>query len=282
MFVSTSKKSRGTGNTSPAMPKNKHLAGRQLLSSLLMTQLLLLSLSCSSAAWPLSSFVGSRVGCASTAVDRVASLNAKRKKRKRTSTGKTKNKTQQSQSQQQQQQQPSLATQNPPATLAGIEEDHRFEQFFYSDEAANQIYQVVDLYDRPLLLCNPTLAVMAEKKTKTYKLLDRDTRFNFLDGFQEFSLTEPHLITDYDFDAVFIDPPFANVTPDQVARCLKLMGVNEVPLWVAYNSRREEKLLEALNKLDCPDLEAKWQLSYKEGVSSNTQDSIWLYGPVSA
>ena len=60
------------------------------------------------------------------------------------------------------------------------------------------------------------------------------------------------------------------------------MGVNEVPLWVAYNSRREENLLEALNKLDCPDLEAKWQLSYKEGVSSNTQDSIWLYGPVSA
>ncbi len=264
------------------MSKTKHLAGRELLSSLLMTQLLLLSLSCSSAARTLSSFVGSRVGCASTAVKRVASLNAKRNKRKRTSTGKTKNKTQKSQSQQQQQQQPSLATQNPPATLAGIEEDHRFEQFFYSDEAANQIYQVVDLYQRPLLLCNPTLAVMAEKKSKTYKLLDRDTRFNFLDGFQEFSLTEPHLITDYDFDAVFIDPPFANVTPDQVARCLKLMGANEVPLWVAYNSRREEKLLEALNKLDCPDLVPKWQLSYKEGVSSNTQDSIWLYGPVTA
>ena len=83
----------------------------------------------------------------------------------------------------------------------------------------------------------------------------------------------------YEFDAVFIDPPFANVTPDQVARCLKLMGADQVPLWVAYNSKREEKLLDALNRLPCSDLEPKFQLSYKEGVSSETQDSIWLYGP---
>mmetsp|Transcript_6067 Transcript_6067/g.9931 ORF Transcript_6067/g.9931 Transcript_6067/m.9931 type:complete len:254 (+) Transcript_6067:122-883(+) len=253
------------------MPKTK--LNRRLLLPLL------LPLS-ASAALPLSSFLGgsTHVGGRTTAAHRVTSLNAKRNKRKRVSTGKSKSEAQHSQSQQKS----SLATQNTPAKLAGIEEDHRFEQFFYSDAAANQIYQVVDLYDRPLLLCNPTLAVMAEKKSKEYKLLDRDTRFNFLDGFQEFSLTEPHLITDYDFDAVFIDPPFANVTPDQVARCLELIGANQVPLWVAYNSRREEKLLGALNKLDCPDLEPKWQLSYKEGVSSNTQDSIWFYGPVNA
>lgn len=187
--------------------------------------------------------------------------------------------TQQKQSQSQNQSS-SAATDNPPATLAGVEEDHRFEQFFYDDMTANQIYQIVDIYDRPLLLCNPTLAVIAEKKSKEYKLLDRDTRFNFLTSYEEFSLTEPHLITDYDFDSVFIDPPFANVTPDQVARCLKLMGADQVPLWVAYNSKREEKLLDALNRLQCSDLEPKFQLSYKEGVSSETQDSIWLYGPV--
>jgi hypothetical protein len=209
-------------------------------------------------------------------------LDAKRNKRKKSSTTSKKISdwgTQQSQSRNQS----SAATDNPPATLAGVEEDHRFEQFFYDDMTANQIYQLVDLYDRPLLLCNPTLAVIAEKKSKEYKLLDRDTRFNFLTSYEEFSLTEPHLITDYEFDAVFIDPPFANVTPDQVARCLKLMGADQVPLWVAYNSKREEKLLDALNSLPLgSDLEPKFQLSYKEGVSSETQDSIWLYGPVNA
>ena len=177
-------------------------------------------------------------------------------------------------------QQLSTAVNRPPASLAGITEDHRYEQFFYDDTTAAQLYNIVDMYDKPLLLCNPTLAVMAEQKSKPYyKLLDRDTRFNFLSGYESFSLTEPHLITGYDFDAVFIDPPFANVTPNQVAQCLRLMGADRVPLWVAYNSRRETQLLDALNALDCPTLEPKWSLSYKEGVSMDTQDSIWLYGP---
>ena len=173
----------------------------------------------------------------------------------------------------------SSATQRKPATLAGISEDHRYEQFFYDEGTAQQLYQLVDLYERPLLLCNPSLAVMAERKSKPYLLLDRDTRFDFLSGYRPFSLMEPYLINDFDFDAVFIDPPFANVTPEQVARCLRLMGADKVPLFVAYNSRREEALLNAMNALDGPNLERKWSLSYREGVSLDTQDSIWLYGP---
>ena len=51
--------------------------------------------------------------------------------------------------------------------------------------------------------------------------------------------------------------PFANVTPEQVARCLRLISADEVPLWVAYNSRREEQLLDALNGLDCLELVPK-------------------------
>ena len=173
----------------------------------------------------------------------------------------------------------SMATNNKPAQLAGVIEDHRYEQFFYDEATAKELHQLVKLYKRPLLMCNPSLAVLAEREKKEYKLLDRDTRFDFLDGFEEFSLTEPHLIKDYEFDSVFIDPPFANVTPEQLARCLRLISVDGRPLWIAYNSRREEQLLDALNKLDCPDLEPKWKLSYKEGVSVSTQDSIWLYGP---
>lgn len=173
----------------------------------------------------------------------------------------------------------STATINRPAELAGIVEDHRYEQFFYDEATAKQLYQLVRQYRRPLLLCNPTLAVLAERDGQDYRLLDRDTRFNFLRGYEEFSLTEPHLIKDYEFDAVFIDPPFANVTPEQVARCLRLISADGCPLWVAYNSRREKQLLDAMNSLECPDLVPKWKLSYKEGVNFDTQDAIWLYGP---
>ena len=175
--------------------------------------------------------------------------------------------------------QESTATINKPAELAGVVEDHRYEQFFYDEVTAKQLYQLVRQYKRPLLLCNPTLAVLAERDDQEYRLLDRDTRFNFLRGYEEFSLTEPHLIKDYEFDAVFIDPPFANVTPEQVARCLRLISAHECHLWIAYNSRREKQLLNAMNSLECPDLVPKWKLSYKEGVNFDTQDAIWLYGP---
>ena len=102
-------------------------------------------------------------------------------------------------------------------------------------------------------------------------------------------MAEPHLIANYEYDAIFIDPPFANITPIQIATCLQLMGINnnksevgnqnKVHLYVAYNSRREKKLLEAMDILCVPKLVRKWRLSYKEGVSEGTQDSIWLYGP---
>ena len=64
----------------------------------------------------------------------------------------------------------SRATKRPPASLAGVIEDHRYEQFFYDDATAKQLYQIVDLYERPLLMCNPTLAVIAQEKGKTYKV----------------------------------------------------------------------------------------------------------------
>ena len=164
-----------------------------------------------------------------------------------------------------------MATQRKPASLAGVTEDHRYEQFFYNEQTSNELYQLVELYNRPILLCNPTLAVLAEKKGQTYKLLDRDTRFNFLSGYEQFSLAEPHLIANYEHDAIFIDPPFANITPMQIATCLQLMVINnnnnnseignqnKVHLYVAYNSRREKKLLEAMDILCVPKLVQKWR-----------------------
>ena len=61
------------------------------------------------------------------------------------------------------------------------------------------------------------------KRGQIYKLLDRDIRFNFLSGYEQFSLAEPHLIANYEHDAIFIDPPFANITPIQIATCLQII-----------------------------------------------------------
>ena len=47
------------------------------------------------------------------------------------------------------------------------------------------------------------------------------------------------------------------------------------PLYIAYNSRREERLLEAMAE---QRLQRRFQLGYLS-VKANTQQHLWLYGP---
>lgn len=170
------------------------------------------------------------------------------------------------------------ATDRPIASIAGVSEDHRFEQFYYDKDTQQRIFRIMQRFEHPLLLCNPSLAVMADKAGLDYQLLDRDRRFSFLKGYREFSIMEPHLV-EYPYDSVFVDPPFANVTPLELRRCLDLMAPDEhrrseVPLFVAYNSKRELPLLAAFEARQ--PLEKKWSLRYMS-VTDNMQDNIYLY-----
>lgn len=176
---------------------------------------------------------------------------------------------------------PGLATDKTPGTIAGVEEDHRFEQFFYDDATSQRLFKLVQRFERPLLLCNPTLAVLAEKAGLDYLLLDRDRRFKFLSHYQQFFLLEPFLVT-FPFDAIFVDPPFSNVTPQQLRRCVDLMSGTEsqraAPIFVAHKADREEALVEAFEGRGSK-LHRKWRLGYQSGVSDRTQEQIFLFGP---
>ena len=182
----------------------------------------------------------------------------------------------------------SLTTGRLRASVAGVLEDHNYEQFFYTKQSTQQIYQYVTQYSSPLLLCNPSLAILAHEDSSkpNYLLLDRDKRFEFLPNYQEFDLNQPSLagISKYQYDAVFIDPPFANVTPDQLVRCLRLIATTkerlQADIYIAYNSRREEQLIAAFDKLPCPALQRLWPLQYKS-VRDGMKEQIFLYGPIS-
>ena len=182
---------------------------------------------------------------------------------------------------QRRQRQPGPAADVSAANFAGISEDHNHEQFFYDDTTNRRLFEFLDRFDLPLLLCNPSLAVLAEEAKRPYLLLDRDRRFRFLPGFREFSLTAPFLV-DAPYDAIFLDPPFANISPAQLVRCLRLMAPSHaqasVPLFLAYNSEREEVLLKAFEEYPGPALQRSSPLSYRS-VRMETQSKIFLYAP---
>jgi len=176
------------------------------------------------------------------------------------------------------------ATDLKPATLLGVEEDHRFEQFYYDEATTARLFRVVQRYERPLLLCNPSLAAMADAAGMDYMLLDRDPRWKKVlkspKRFKQFDLSQPRQMANFNYDAVFCDPPFANVALPDLHRTIQLLAVTPeqaaAPLWIAFTSDREEALVTEFEEYR---LERQPPALGYRSVKDQTQAKIFLYGP---
>ena len=172
------------------------------------------------------------------------------------------------------------ATELDPASLVGVEENHNLEQFFYDDETTKRLLTIARRYERPVFMCNPSLAAAWEREVGTeYVLLDCDVRFKkLLKGFKAFNLRGPFFLLRFDYDVVFCDPPFANVSPAQVKTAIDMIAGTEkqkaADVYLAYNSDREEALLESFTDL----ARMGRALGYKS-VKEGMQEKIHLYGP---
>jgi hypothetical protein len=99
-----------------------------------------------------------------------------------------------------------------PAASRGIEEDHAYEQYFFDETTRETLCGLIARFERPLLLCVPSLAVLAEESGQPYLLLEKDERFSFLTGFRPYDLLDPTPAPiDVPCDAVIADPPFGNI-----------------------------------------------------------------------
>lgn len=176
------------------------------------------------------------------------------------------------------------ATALTPATIAGVDENHAYEQFFFDEQTRERLVKLMSCYQRPLLLCAPSLAVaMEEDKAAAgspppnYVLLDRDERFSFLRGYQEFDLDKPTRFDGFAPDCIFCDPPFANFPLKSLRNVVDMLAPPDVPIFLAYNGRREDEVQQAfsgrqpLEKLGEP-------LGYLS-VKPKTANRIFLLGP---
>ena len=144
----------------------------------------------------------------------------------------------------------------PAAVVANgvpIAEDHRFEQFFYDAATSAKMMRLVRRFEKPLLVCVPSIAAKLDAAGADYLLLDLDERFATLKSFEPFDLRQPKRV-EYAFDALFLDPPFANVTPEELATAVAaLCGSRKVPIFVGYNLQRADELVEAFGAFDLRD-----------------------------
>lgn len=147
------------------------------------------------------------------------------------------------------------ATDIRPATVIAngvtISEDHRNQQYFYDVATSAKMVRLVRRFKKPLLVCVPSIAAKLDAAGEDYLLLDRDERFATLKSFEPFDLRQPKPVT-YAFDALFLDPPFANVTPQELAAAVAaLCGDRRVPLFVGL--QRTAELVEAFGAYDLRD-----------------------------
>jgi hypothetical protein len=197
----------------------------------------------------------------------------------------------------------------PPSPLSrsraaqGIEEDHAHEQFFYDDATTERLVRFAKQYERPLFLCTPSLAAAAARMTAAsssgsgssrggdrgggfsdYLLLDRDARWEKKlpkGKFRRFDLASPRRIgTRFSYDAVFCDPPFANVALRDLRRTIDLLATDDAqraaPLWLCFVADREADVMDAFEGYE---LERKPPALGYRSVRRKTQERIFLYGP---
>ena len=178
-----------------------------------------------------------------------------------------------------------MATNLVPAVLAGVEEDHSFEQYFFDATTRETLLSLLRRFERPLLVCAPSLAVAAhDSGLRNYLLLDRDDRFAFIDHFVPFELEKPsaevlQACADFDCDVIFCDPPFANFELRDLRTAIDaLVPATNVPIFLAFNGRREQALNEAFVGRQRLVVQQDVKLGY-ESVKSKTQQRIKLFGP---
>ena len=154
--------------------------------------------------------------------------------------------------------------------------------FFYDDATQDRIMRLVKNHARPLFLCNPSLAVRAEAAGMDYLLLDRDPRWKSVlpkGKFRQFELSQPRQMR-FQYDAVFVDPPFANVELADLRRTVDLLAANETqakaPVYLAFISDREDAVMDAFRGYG---LERKGAALGYHSVKQSTQERIFMYGP---
>ncbi len=165
-----------------------------------------------------------------------------------------------------------------PEELAQLSEDTRHEQFFFDAPTTRRLLRLAGAYRDPLMVCMPTLAVHLAAQGRRVTLLDRDRRFRGLAGHQRWDLQKPHMVFG-DHDALFVDPPFANITLDELARAVDLLagGMPARPdVYICHLREREAGLCarfaaDGLQRLGPP-------LGYRS-VAADTQARIHLFGP---
>ena len=141
-------------------------------------------------------------------------------------------------------------------------EKHENEQYFFDEATLDHLGNFLGQWSAPCCLCAPSLGKHLAERGVNVAILDIDKRFSATKGFRYFDIFRPEWLGT-DFDLIFCDPPFFNVSLSQLFAAIRMLSQNnfEQTVLVSYLARRSKAITNtfASFKLQGTDYFPKYQ-----------------------
>lgn len=125
-----------------------------------------------------------------------------------------------------------------------MEELHQYEQFFYEPNTLSQLAEFVTKFEKICCVCTPLLGKFLVEKGKSVTILDIDTRFDSVAGFQQYNLYEPQPLEET-YELLICDPPFQKISLSQLFKALRVLSGNNFaqPILLSFLQERANDVL---------------------------------------
>ncbi|MEL6674372.1 MAG: hypothetical protein AAFR61_19345 [Bacteroidota bacterium] len=129
-----------------------------------------------------------------------------------------------------------------------MHENHQLEQYFFDEETLAFLARQAAQFKKPCFLCAPLLGQYYQEHYGACYILDIDDRFAHLPGFIQYDIYRPEALQ-LDFDLLFCDPPFFNVSLSQLFKAMRLLCQFDFQKEVVlcYLKRRERAITGAFH-----------------------------------
>ena len=157
---------------------------------------------------------------------------------------------------------------------------HKHEQYFFDEQTLDHLARFAAAYSAICCLCAPLLGQALEDRGIRARVLDIDTRFNHLRGFQHYDIYRPEWLGER-FDLIICDPPFFKVSLSQLFHAVRMISQYDYtqPLLICYLARRASNVIGTFSPFGL--VQTGYHPNYQT-VQSVEQNDICVFGNLSA
>jgi len=157
---------------------------------------------------------------------------------------------------------------------------HKNEQYFFDAPTLDHLASFAASYASVCCLGAPLLGQALEDRGLPVRVLDIDTRFSHLKGFQAYDMYRPVWLEDR-FDLIFCDPPFFKVSLSQLFHVVRMLSHYDFlqPVLLCYLARRATNIVGTFHPFGL--VKTDYHPGYQT-VQSVERNDICLFGNLSA